>query len=233
MARIYAVLILFMVFLSCTPYSTETPRYELGIPRAKPTIYIKVDKAFSQRQKELIDKAFRDWEKASNYKISFQVTWDQPKPGPYWQYKKPDQDSGLFFWYLPKNNTYIPEDLLDLWTGYVGIMVYGQGEYSGNVIIFDTVREEHFYSVALHEIGHLLGLQHISQYSVMHPNAIGHCLNLKDIQQLCKLYDCVPVSQCETPDLTAEISSPLSLSEVFPPELLPASPQNLSPVFPP
>ena len=192
-------IILLTIFLGCIPPPPDIPprHYDLGVARFDPVIFISVDDSFEEWQKLILAKSFSDWERASNYKISFQITWDEPKPGPYWQYRTPYEDSGLFLWHLPKNDEYIPVDLVERWDSYLGLMVYGPGENSGNVIIFADVPPHRFYSVALHEIGHLLGIKHIEGNPVvMHPNALGVCLSDEDIQRLCELYGCEVVSQC-------------------------------------
>jgi hypothetical protein len=175
-------------------------QYQIGVLRQNPLIRISVDAEFTLNEKQIIQKAFSDWERASENELKFDPKWDQPKPGPYADYEEPYEGSGLFLWHLRKNEDHLSPFLLQKFKDNLGLMVYGKGEDSGNVIIFDSTQERHLYSVLTHELGHFLGLKHIEvRGAIMHPTDLENCLTYADVEQLCNLYGCQPKSQC-TPE---------------------------------
>ena len=145
----------------------------------------------------MIQKAFDAWEKATTHKLQFVLIWDVPKPGRYHLFSKPKENAGIFFWNLPKTSYHIPQESIEEWRSYYGVMVYGRGENSGNIIVFKEIDMEKFYPVVLHEVGHLIGLNHIKAKSVMHPSAIFGCISPLDANQVCELYKCIPRPECD------------------------------------
>lgn len=193
MSRI--LLWIFIIAFYFTSACMSMPFYSPGVKRQNPSMQISIDKDFSLFQQLYIQKAFDAWSHASQNKLTFTLNWNARKPGRYSDYAKPQPESGIFFWSLPKAET--PEWQVDDWKTYWGVMVYGRGENSGNLIIFDEVSLEKFYAVALHEVGHLIGLKHIEKvWSNMHPSAVADCLTSHDVEQLCKMYGCVPNPEC-------------------------------------
>lgn len=172
--------------------------YELGSPRDDHLIHVSIDEEFSSEQIELVKKAFNTWEVASSNKIKFDLSWNKTKPGRYLTLEDPVKNAGIFFWYLPRDHSYLTNDKIRAWKSYLGLMVYGEGENSGNIIIFNDVEPFKFYTVALHEVGHLIGMKHSSEpfWAVMHPQALVDCITLLDAKQLCELYDCTPKPEC-------------------------------------
>jgi hypothetical protein len=164
----------------------------MGIPRTHMPVQVRIDDDYTLLQRLQIQKAFDSWEQACNYKIQFELTWNQRKPGRYLDYAEPE-NTGLFFWSLSKNEYDLGGKRLEEWSSYYGVMVYGVDADSGNLIIFEDVDDEKFYGVVMHEIGHLIGLKHIEpQYAVMHPSAVvlDGALQPLDRQQLQDLYHC-------------------------------------------
>ncbi len=201
MARILKALLflyLLTLSLSCKFKGTE-PYYGLHIKRENPEIHIKIDRDFSQKEKELIARAFHSWEVASQNKLRFILTWNQPKPGDYKNHLNPSENAGIFLWHLPKKPAEADARYPSGWKIYYGLMNYGRGENSGNIIVFKKIPKDKFYSVVVHEVGHLIGLNHNSEltWSIMHPSAVAHCITQLDAEKLCKLYNCTPISQCK------------------------------------
>lgn len=171
--------------------------YYLGTARTNTTLTIKIDKHFDLAQQIQIQKAFDTWTKMSDYKLIFNLEFNKPRPALYKEWSAPTKSAGLFFWNLEKTQTQMTPDQIEQWKTYWGLMVYGDGEDSGNIIVFQNTTEDNFYSVALHEIGHLIGIGHIHTTSVMHPSAIVNCITPLDAIELCKLYHCIPKPECD------------------------------------
>lgn len=184
--------------------------------RKQRIVRVRVDQDFTLAERTAIQRAFDTWEVMSQHRVEFAVTWNVPKPGPYYEYAEPDADQGLFFWAMSRVQPTVPERITHNWGNYVGLMVYGKGENSGNIIVFDEVPPDQFYATALHEVGHLLGMRHSKNgaWSVMEPHARANCVADWDAAQLCQLYGCVPTPGCPEPSFPSPPTAWLAPPEV-------------------
>lgn len=95
-------------------------------------------------------------------------------------------------------NDFTKEDLVE-YQYYLGLCQFGPGEDSAAVMIFKEASGRYFYSVVLHELGHLLGIQHLPGDAVMNRIVSSRgCLRLEDVEALCRLYRCKPHPECRT-----------------------------------
>lgn len=204
--------ILTVLSLSCSTGPGQIPataagpvpheKYGLGVAREIRNIRVSVDAAYSEDHQALILKAFQAWEEATSGILSFELTWNVPKPSPYKEQDSiPAKDHGIFLWSVPKTEEQGTSKQLQDWVSFWGLMVYGKGENSGNILVFEDVPPEKFYPVVLHEIGHLIGMQHESEWawSVMDPHAYGECVTALDAKQVCGLYKCKAKPGCPDP----------------------------------
>lgn len=199
MKRIIAFLLVVVMMISACCYGQQQLKYPdiIGQPRTQPMV-IAIDKEWSTLHQMLIFQAMTDWEKASGGKVKFIVIWDQPKPATYKNWSLTEK-SGIFLWKMPRSSTQLPSVLEKDWKRYYGVTMYGPGE-SVDVIIFDDVDISKFYGVALHELGHLLGMKHNKEKSNLHPNVLMDCISPIDAEQLCMMYGCVPNPNCPAAD---------------------------------
>lgn len=197
--KIWLAVLAIAMMTSCS--LTPPTRYAVGIRRPERVVRLKVDRRFLPAQRASIWRAMREWEDASGGRIRFEAEWNRRQPGPYWMFAEPQPRDGLFLWSLTEEDRRLAPDPPANWALAMGVMVYGRGEDSGNVVLFETMPEEMFHQVALHELGHLLGLGHAERgaWSVMEPSAKGTCLSLLDRWSLCTLYGCVPEPGCSGP----------------------------------
>lgn len=192
----YFSLLIIILIISCTPFlKTATWPESRQSPREQPVTII-VDADFTVPQQILIAQAMLAWEGASSHKVKFKPAWNIPKPGPFKNFYPLMFDQGIFMWSLPKDPHHLSDSQLEQAKPLGGLTIYGPGENSAHVIIYADLPAKHFYGVALHELGHLIGLNHIDGKTVMHKNIKSHCITALDAKQLCELYGCVPKPDC-------------------------------------
>lgn len=197
--RIFFTALILFCSISCVSDMgrVKHPYYSIGHPRSTNPIHIKIDRNFSTIEKEKIAKAFVSWEKASSNIIKFLPEWDQPRPIAFLHMHLPvKKDAGIFLWHLPKTKEQLGSRLEEF-KNYGGVTIYGPDENSIDIIIFEEIYNEQFYSVVTHEMGHVLMLTHIpGKFAMMHPSALAECITEYDEMQLCELYGCKFLPEC-------------------------------------
>lgn len=188
-------MLLIVALTACT--DSFTPYF---FARHQPvTIY--VDRRFDAAQRADIQAAFDAWTRASNGAVVFDVHWNAWMPYPYYRDKAPADNQGIYLWHLDiftggDVTASMEQKLLRNRTN--GFYVPGETPNSANVVVVtDYTSRHHFYQVVTHELGHLLGLQHINRPdAIMSPHASGTCISKWDLAELCSLYGCSPVKHC-------------------------------------
>ena len=166
------------------------------VPSGTP-IEIKVDKEFNSEQKEQIAKALKAWENASSGSIRFKPIWDQDKPGIFYQRREPPAKQGIFIWHLPWTDSgHLTQKLRLELMMYVGYYIPSKENDSAHILILYPDSED-FYSIILHELGHLLRLKHsFSKNAVMYRSAGSDCVTNNDAKSLCDVWECQPNPEC-------------------------------------
>lgn len=182
--RILSLLFVFL-FAACS-YDLNYIVENVPGPAKKSPIVVHVDSNFSDKQKQDIKHAFIAWEVASKHTIVFQPLWDTERPGNFLDYRNSNR---IFLWYLPKTKSHFyPSELMDHFS--IDGVVYRRYIYD-QVVIFKDSPKEHFYIIVLHELGHLLGLEHINyEKAIMHKNVTSKYITDWDQHQLCDIYKC-------------------------------------------
>ena len=197
MKKLFCVFLGFILLLiSCAPPPPKIYWPDVKWSRREQPIVISIDRDFTSDQQSHIDNAMHAWETASSGKVKFVTTWDVFRPGPLQLFIPLKSDQGIFLWYTHKDKYQLSPSMLEDAIPWGGLTIFGPGEHSVHVIIFQDTPKQVFYDVALHELGHLIGLNHINGRSVMHKNVVSNCITELDAKQLCELYGCDPKPDC-------------------------------------
>lgn len=188
---------------SCSPAEPDIPAAPTRreAPKNGSSYGVRVDRDFMPAEAAWISRAFHEWEQATSGAVRFDVSWNQDRPGPYRMHSKPGADDGFFVWSLDEEERVETPDPPTNWLLAMGVMVYGPGGRSGNLVLFQAMPEDAFQRVALHEVGHLIGLDHAERgaWSVMEPTADGWCISGADSVSACAIHGCVARPGCPRP----------------------------------
>lgn len=159
-------------------------------------VEIFIDNEFSIYQKKSIEDAFRSWEITLNGKLHFILNHGYPRPGILKEALK-RRDNYNFFWSLSNTDNHnLTNEMVK--QNYAGLNI--RTENYQFLIVFKE-NENDTYKVALHEIGHMLGLGHRKQteISIMNPGLelMADCITKEDAENICKIYDCEPIINCD------------------------------------
>lgn len=159
-------------------------------------IEIRIDPTFDSQQMMAIQSVFNRWQTASDNVVTFKPIWSFPRPGFYKDVYR-DNTGNIYMWYLDKDRKHFTtKQIMDFWENG-GFVNYKEHNPTAHVVIFKDQPKSAFIRIVLHEIGHLIGLQHIeNKTAVMHPNATSGCITQWDAHQLCSIYNCKPRPEC-------------------------------------
>lgn len=191
------IILLSIVSFLCALYCSaniepETQEYPNSVYK---TIYI--DRQFSPEERQGIIKAAEEWSKATDNIVQYEIV-EFPTD------EEIDWENCLFFSKISEDHpTVVLSDFVD------GVNIYAYYSKSSGIptisVIDGRIPDEHFKSVMMHEIGHSLGLDHVSTIddigALMYPYVYIEIDGIRipvapneitenDIEHFCELYHC-------------------------------------------
>lgn len=173
----------------------------VNFPIYPKTFEIYLDRDFTTKEATLLRESFNDWEKVGGGSFKFTIFSNVEKPAKFKDAGK-RLSRGIFVWQLDrKDNIQLSSNQINRFQRFDGLWL--PDEELGYLLMFlrtngDKQNNLNFKSIALHEIGHLLGMEHTDDVrSIMYPIVGGYrCINNIDAATLCKLYNCSPKPEC-------------------------------------
>ncbi len=201
--RIVALLATVLLVMACgAGEGARTPKKTVN----NPMFTLHIDKKFSPAERDLLVGAFKDWERVTHGTVRFAVStpFDSDLEEPPTSFEK----ECTYDAYVTKVHSSAKEvKKLDR-REKAKVLGYTTSWCKQRVVamVFDRLQDQKLYrQVAVHEAGHLVGLDHIPvpKESVMFPTvdkATG-CATDLDMKQFCMLYACdwKEMKRCETP----------------------------------
>lgn len=155
------------------------------------TIPIWIDKGFGQADRLAIDDAIRAWNYSMNgYVVLKVVDWEfDMEIGKIVESVK---QNGWLFMKIDHTNSMVPDNTKGYWTIGFTERVGGHHLY----LVRDRLQNEDVFGVTLHEIGHLMGSEHVGE-RLMYPHysrARFQCVDFDTIKSVAEAWDLVPAS---------------------------------------
>lgn len=158
--------------------------------------HLNIDSTFTEEQKEIIVKAAHRWERATNNSVVFEISTANTKTSfnPFFEFlesysiqgtKGTSTESSTFIW---NARSYDPQLMaLEKVLGFE-VLGFCPGNYM--LIVSDRVADLKMEKVAIHELGHLIGLKHTSSVMGTDHESDSVCITEIDTQQYCRIYGC-------------------------------------------
>lgn len=150
----------------------------LSIPDSHYVVY--VDSSFSYFQNQIIARSLEDWEEASGHEFRYEIVFSDDL--------NTEQVNGVI-----KILNIAPTEENEYGHAYMDFDLKTLRTVSGLIIMNSKIRDEQFRQVVLHEIGHILNLDHQDSESIMIHLIADTNINriqYKDVVNLCDIWKC-------------------------------------------
>lgn len=179
-------LFIFIFLLSCAPTS-KCPMVENNV---KNTFTIYISNSFSVLQKKLILGAIHEWRRATDPIFIFDIKYTNisNETIQIYPFKQEESYNTIFIMLAPlawaPSNKSAGYYTAQYGTNYIGMLDRD----------IELVNEELYTNVVIHEIGHVLGLEHldIAHKTIMTSfgNNSSGCITQLDLKNLCQIWCC-------------------------------------------
>lgn len=157
-----------------------------------------VDRAFKAEDRKIILASFVEWQSKTNGIVTFEVSeksWVHGKDDLIYNSSPTGCTNDVYVASVGENDEYIRQ--LDKKTGVGNTLAYTSSTCDSKFVGLMLQRitgSADLRSTALHEAGHLIGLDHIPvpDSSIMYParTKTASCITQLDMKQFCEMYGC-------------------------------------------